>query len=47
MQNKLKKRFFDETIKALLKLKWWDWAIEKITQHLSHLTGNDIEKRSL
>ncbi|PQJ74474.1 CatB-related O-acetyltransferase [Polaribacter gangjinensis] len=42
--KEIKKRFSDETIAALLKLKWWDWDIEKITQHVQHLTGNEIEK---
>lgn len=39
----IKKRFPDETIQSLLKLKWWDWDIEKITANVQHLTGNKIE----
>lgn len=30
----IKKRFSEETISKLLKLKWWDWDIEKITKNL-------------
>lgn len=26
----IKKRFTDEQIEELLKIKWWDWNIEKI-----------------
>lgn len=35
----IKKRFSDETITKLLKLKWWDWNIEKITRNLDKLTS--------
>lgn len=36
----IKKRFSDETISKLLQLKWWDWDIEKITQHVNKLTSH-------
>ena len=42
--TEIKKRFSDNTIERLLKLKWWDWDIEKITKHLRTLTDIDIEK---
>ncbi|MBF4465679.1 CatB-related O-acetyltransferase [Flavobacterium sp. LC2016-12] len=29
----IKYRFDDETIKKLLKIKWWDWEIEKIKKN--------------
>ena len=38
-----KKRFDDELIKHLEKLKWWDWDIEKITANLKTLTSNNLE----
>lgn len=40
----IRKRFSDEQIAILLKLKWWEWDIEKITRNVSILTGNDIQK---
>lgn len=40
----IRKRFSDEQIDMLLKLKWWDWEIEKITRNVAVLTGNDIQK---
>ncbi|MEZ4685305.1 MAG: CatB-related O-acetyltransferase [Bacteroidia bacterium] len=40
----IRKRFPEETIEKLLALKWWDWEIEKITQNLHALTGNDIDE---
>lgn len=34
-------RYDEETIQLLLKLKWWDWPIEKITSHVNDIvTGN-------
>lgn len=35
----IKKRFSDEIIEFLLKLKWWDWEEEKIFTHLEMLTS--------
>ncbi len=40
----LKKRFPADTVEHLLRLKWWDWDIEKITRHLRHLTDINPEK---
>src|SRR5690606_1387233 len=37
----IKKRFRDETIQLLLKLKWWDWDEEKIFNHLGILTSKE------
>lgn len=36
----IKKRFSDDIISKLLDLQWWDWDIEKITQHVDTLTAN-------
>lgn len=43
----IKKRFSMETIERLLKLKWWDWKIEKITRNIRNLTDINIEKLEL
>ncbi|PLX12620.1 MAG: Vat family streptogramin A O-acetyltransferase [Marinilabiliales bacterium] len=40
----IKKRFSQSTIDKLLKLRWWDWDIEKITDNVQYLTGEDIDK---
>lgn len=40
----IKKRFSEEKIAKLLKLKWWDWEIEKITMNIKYLVDNDIDK---
>lgn len=41
--EEIKKRFSEEHIEKLLSLKWWDWEIEKITQNVQNLTGENID----
>lgn len=43
----IRKRFDDETRTLLLKIAWWDWPIEKITQHLHLITSGNTEKLKL
>ena len=38
----IRKRFDDDIIAFLMKLKWWDWPAEKITENLEVLCGGDI-----
>ncbi|MFJ3456303.1 Vat family streptogramin A O-acetyltransferase [Scandinavium goeteborgense] len=38
----IKSRFSDEIVIELEKLAWWDWPVEKITQHLAAIMSNDI-----
>nr|WP_315258224.1 CatB-related O-acetyltransferase [uncultured Flavobacterium sp.] len=40
----IKKRFSNDVIERLLKLRWWDWDIEKITRNVQNLTNMDINK---
>ena len=40
--REIRKRFDDETIQFLLQLKWWDWDISKITEHLDLIVNNNI-----
>ncbi|MEO1588257.1 MAG: CatB-related O-acetyltransferase [Bacteroidota bacterium] len=40
--KEIRKRFSEEKIEQLLKIKWWDWPVEKITEHVQLLTGNDL-----
>lgn len=37
----IKKRFREDKIKQLLQLEWWDWDIDKITENIQALTGNE------
>ena len=40
----IRKRFDDETIAKLLKLKWWDWSEEKIAQNIQSIKSGHIEQ---
>ncbi|MFK7000349.1 CatB-related O-acetyltransferase [Flavobacterium oreochromis] len=40
----IRKRFSEEIIAELLRIEWWHWDIEKITQNVQLLTSNAIEK---
>ena len=40
----VKYRFDEETIKKILKLKWWDWSDEKIAKNVHVLCSPDIDK---
>lgn len=42
--REVKKRFSETDIQALLELQWWDWDIEKITQHVHLLTSGDVQE---
>ncbi|MEO0469196.1 MAG: CatB-related O-acetyltransferase [Bacteroidota bacterium] len=37
----IRKRFSEDEIQHLLKIEWWNWPIEKITENVQHLTGSD------
>jgi len=39
--KEIRKRFTQDKIDFLLKLKWWDWPVEKITKHVQLLTSAD------
>lgn len=38
----IKKRFDDDTINELLKMKWWDWNDDKIKKNAVHI--NDVQE---
>ena len=42
--KEIKKRFSPEIVERLLKLQWWNWDIEKITENVQNLTDLDLEK---
>ncbi len=42
--REIRKRFTQEQIAKLLAIRWWDWEVEKITRHVQHLTGEDIDQ---
>lgn len=38
----IKRRFDKKTIEFYLKLKWWDWPIEKIEENMHAIASNDV-----
>ena len=40
----IRKRFDDETIAQLLRLKWWDWSEEKIAQNIQAIKSGHVEQ---
>jgi virginiamycin A acetyltransferase len=40
----IKKRFNDDTIEFLQKLKWWDWDVQKVKANVTALMNGDVEK---
>ena len=45
--KEIKMRFTEEEVSKLLRLKWWDWDINKITENIQNLTENNFEKLPL
>ena len=40
----IRKRFSDDDIEALQKMKWWDWPIEQIQAHISEIQTGKMEE---
>lgn len=38
----IRKRFSEEEIKSLLKIRWWDWPTRKIKENVGLLNGGNI-----
>lgn len=39
----IRRRFSDEAIERLLRLRWWDWPVERITRHVRLIAGADLD----
>lgn len=39
----IRKRFPDETVKVLLRLRWWDWPLEQIAEGMQYIQHGDLE----
>ena len=44
--KEIRKRFDNKTILELLRLKWWNWSIDKINIAILYIMNGDIEKLS-
>lgn len=40
--REVRRRFDDATVAALLRIRWWDWPVERITRNLDAIRGRDI-----
>ena len=40
----IKFRFDEETIKKLIKIKWWDWSDDKIKDNLHYIASSNISE---
>jgi virginiamycin A acetyltransferase len=40
----IKKRFPDDVIAILLKLKWWDWDVQKVKANVPALESGDVKE---
>lgn len=38
----IKQRFAPEVVATLNRIAWWDWPIEKVTEHLEQIVSGDI-----
>lgn len=41
--KQIRKRFPEEIISELLKLKWWDWTFKKISQNMEFIKNGDLK----
>lgn len=41
--QEIRKRFSQQDIERLLKIRWWDWPIEKISRNVQLLTSSNID----
>ncbi len=40
----VRRRFPDEVVDLLLKIRWWDWDVQRITENIPILCGEDVGK---
>jgi virginiamycin A acetyltransferase len=40
--NVIRRRFDDQVIERLEKIRWWDWDVEKITRNVKAICGGDV-----
>jgi acetyltransferase-like isoleucine patch superfamily enzyme len=41
--RELRRRFTDEQVAALLRIRWWDWPTEKVKEHVALLSDPDVD----
>ena len=38
----IRTRFSDDEVERLLRVAWWDWPVERVTEHLERIVGGDV-----
>jgi acetyltransferase-like isoleucine patch superfamily enzyme len=41
--REIRRRFSDEQVEALLRIRWWDWPTEQVKQHIELICSPDID----
>jgi acetyltransferase-like isoleucine patch superfamily enzyme len=41
--REIRRRFSDEQVDALLRIRWWDWPTEKVKEHVALLSDPDVD----
>ena len=41
--REIRKRFDEETVAKLLRLKWWDWPVDRVKDSIPHIVKGDIQ----
>jgi len=41
--REIRRRFGDEQVEALLRIRWWDWPTEKVKAHVALLSSPDVD----
>ena len=41
--REIRRRFSDEQVDALLRIRWWDWPTEKVKQHVEIISSPDVD----
>ena len=42
--KEIRKRFPEETVAALLEMKWWDWPRERIAEKIGAIQAGNLEQ---
>ncbi|HEV2787187.1 MAG TPA: CatB-related O-acetyltransferase, partial [Solirubrobacteraceae bacterium] len=41
--REIRRRFSDEQVEALLRIRWWDWPTETVRQHVDLISSPDVD----
>lgn len=41
--REIRRRFSDEQVEALLRIRWWDWPTEKVKRHVELISSPEVD----